>query len=309
MTILPFVAVIIPVLNDAADLELTLSALQQQTYPQDRFEIIVVDNGSTDRSVTVAQQFPNVRLLYEYRYKGSPYSARNRALEATQSEVIALLDATCVPVPAWLSEAVKAMLQRKADLVGGNVAFRFASDRPSVAELYDAIANVRMREAIWVRQVAMTANLFVKREVFDAIGPFPEGLRSGGDMRWTRRATRAGYKLVFCETALVKKAARSHWALIKKQWRVGKGHPAIWAEAGQHTALSEILRGLFMLPKPAAARNMLIQCAPIDARGRFLQFWLLTCALRIVSQLSYLVGWLQLNRQSPKQNTTSLNDP
>jgi glycosyltransferase AglE len=308
MTTLPSVAVVIPVLNDAADLQLTLAALQQQTYPRDRFEIIVVDNGSTDRSVAVARQFPNVRLLYEHHYKGSPYSARNRALEVIQSEIIALLDATCVPVPGWLSEAIKVLVQRKADLVGGNVAFRFASERPSAAELYDAMANVRMREAVWIRKVAMTANLFVKRSVFEALGPFPEGLRSGGDIRWTRRATSAGYKLVFCEAALVKKAARSHWALIQKQWRVAKEHPTIWAEAGQHVTLSEILGNLFTLPKLAVAKKMLAQCSPVDAEERFLRFWLVTCAVRVVSQLAYLVGWFQLRRQSLKHGTTSLNE-
>jgi glycosyltransferase involved in cell wall biosynthesis len=300
MTQLPSVSVIIPVLNDAADLELTLSALQQQTYPRDRFEIIVVDNGSTDPSVAVANRFPNVRVLYEHRYKGSPYSARNRALEIVESDIVALLDATCVPVPGWLSEAIKVFIQRKADLVGGHVTFRFASDPPSVAELYDAMANVRMREAIWLRKVAMTANLFAKRSVFEALGPFPEGLRSGGDMRWTRRATQAGYKLVFCESALVKKAARSHWALIKKQWRVGKEHPAIWAEAGQQVKLSEILRNLFSLPKLDAAKKMLAQRSPAEARGRFWRFWFVNCAVRIVAQLSYIVGWYHLRRRSRK---------
>ena len=85
--------------------------------------------------------------------------------------------------------------------------FRFAAERPSVAELFDAMTNIRMREAIVFRKVAKTANLLVRRAVFEAIGPFPEGLRSGGDIRWTRQATAAGYQLVFCEAAMVNKAA------------------------------------------------------------------------------------------------------
>jgi len=207
MVTTPFVSVIIPVFNDAADLQLTLTALEQQTYPHERFEIIVVDNRSTDGSVDVAQHFPNTRLLCEYHYPSSPYSARNRGLEVAKGEVIVLLEATCVPVPDWLSEAIKTSAQKQVDLVGGRVEFRFAAERPSVAELFDAMTNIRMREAIVFRKVAKTANLLVRRAVFEAIGPFPEGLRSGGDIRWTRQATAAGYQLVFCEAAMVNKAA------------------------------------------------------------------------------------------------------
>ena len=303
MTTPPFVSVIIPVFNDAADLQLTLTGLEQQTYPQAQFEVIVVDNGSTDRSVKVAQQFPFVRLLYEHHHTASPYSARNRGLEVARGEVIALLDATCVPEPIWLAEAIKAFAQRKADLVGGNVAFRFASERPSVAELYDAMTNIRMREAILLRKVAKTANLLVKRSVFEAIGPFPEGVRSGADVRWTRQVTRAGYKLVFCETAKVNKAARSHWQLLKKQWRVAKNQPAVWAEAGTQPAFSEILRGLVVPPKSQSIKTMVEQSSPVGGRKRFVQFWLMSYAVRLVSHLAYLVSWFQLRRNPAKQTT------
>jgi GT2 family glycosyltransferase len=168
----PFVSVIIPVFNDAEALALTLTALQQQTYPATRFEVIVVDNASTDDTVAVIGHFPAVQLLYEHQYLGSPYSCRNRGLEVAQGEIIAFLDATCEPVPRWLEAAVAAFAQTGADLVGGRVKFKFAGKRPSIGEFYDSITNIQMKQSIQRRNQAKTANLLVRRAVIEGIGLF-----------------------------------------------------------------------------------------------------------------------------------------
>jgi glycosyltransferase AglE len=212
----PSVSVIIPVFNDATDLKLTLVALQQQDYARDQLEIIVVDNGSSDQSITIAQQFTNVHVICEHHYIGSPYSARNRGLEIAKGQIIALLDATCLPTRQWVSSAIKALIQRDADLVGGEVSFRFVADVPSLGEMCDAISNINMRDSILENDYAKTANLFIKKEVFDKIGYFPEGLRSGGDVRWTKKATENGFVLIYSQEAEVIKKARPFKELLKK---------------------------------------------------------------------------------------------
>lgn len=78
----PRVSVVVPVFNDAERLQQTLEALRTQTYPDERHEVIVVDNGSTDGSSEVARAFDEVTLLYELDHLSSPYSARNRGIEA-----------------------------------------------------------------------------------------------------------------------------------------------------------------------------------------------------------------------------------
>lgn len=81
----PFVPVVIPVYNDAQRLRETLEALRVQRYPADRYEVIVIDNGSEDESTEVARSFAEVKVLSETTYLSSPYSARNRGIEAKKT--------------------------------------------------------------------------------------------------------------------------------------------------------------------------------------------------------------------------------
>lgn len=222
---LPFVSVIVPVYNDAARIHMCIAALLAQTYPRERYEVLVVDNGSTDDTRAVVARFP-VTLLVEDTTKGS-YAARNTGLAQAHGDIIAFTDSDCTPSPAWLAEGVHAMHAQQADLVGGHVRF-VTSPRPSGAEIQDAIANLRVERYIREDGAAVTANLFVRAGVFDAIGRFPLVL-SGGDKMFTQRATQAGFRLVYAPAAEVAHPTRRLGALLKKQFRVGKGHHAMRA--------------------------------------------------------------------------------
>jgi len=223
----PFVSVIVPVYNDEQRIAICVKALLAQDYQRDRYEVIVVDNGSTDGSFAAVQPFP-VMLLRETDTQSS-FAARNLGLHHASGELFAFTDSDCTPAPTWLREGVAA-LQSGADLVGGNVRFVF-SPRPTGAEVCDSMANMQMERNIRERGVAKTANLFATKDVIAAIGPFPHDLRSGGDVIWTRRATSAGFQLVFCQKAEVAHPTRRLRALLKKQYRVGHGQRAIRAEA------------------------------------------------------------------------------
>lgn len=219
----PVVSVIIPVYNDASRLELCLDALAAQTFPRDRYEVIVVDNGSTDGTPDVAGRRP-VTLLNENEVQSS-YAARNRGIDNASGAVFAFTDSDCVPDPAWIEHGIHAMEGAPADLVGGRVRFAF-SEHPTGAELFDSISNMQNEINIRERNVAKTANLFVRSEVFDDVGRFPGRVTSGGDVSWTGRATGAGHRLVYADDAVVTHPARKLRALMSKQYRVGTGQPA-----------------------------------------------------------------------------------
>jgi len=236
----PFISVVIPVYNDASRLRKTLRALKDQNYPDDRYEIFVVDNGSEDESVEMALAHSRVTLLCEHDHLSSPYSARNRGIEAASGSLIALLDATCVPTQDWLEQGSRYFSETDADLVGGAVQFELGED-PSCAELYDSFFNIKVKESIKRRQVVPTANVFVERQVFEDVGLFPEGVRSGADLRWTGQATAKGYKLIYGGEAVVYKSTRGLGGLIRKQWRVGKGRPEIWKQQGRGIGITKIL--------------------------------------------------------------------
>lgn len=239
----PFVSVIIPVFNDPDGIRQCLNSLTNQTYPEDRFEIIVVDNDSTDHTPGVVQEF-DVTMCVESGIQGS-YAARNTGIEAADGEIIGFTDADCTPSSLWIEAGVSALAEADADMAAGRIRFDF-SDEPTSAERFDALMNMRNDKSI-NKGVAKTANLFVRRRVFDQIGSFPDYLISGGDVFWTRKATNAGFELVFAPRAVVRHPSRQLGELLRKQYRVGIGQIQIW-RLDNRSAGAILLLGLFQFP-------------------------------------------------------------
>ena len=241
------VSVIVPVRNAPERIRKCLEGLCAQTYPPDRYEVIVVDNGSADGTPDVARSYA-VKVLVEDAVT-SPYAARNAGIAVAEGSVLAFTDANCVPAPDWLARGVSGLESSDADLAGGRVLFAF-SGRRSIGELADAVMNVDVEASIADHAACMTGNLFVLRRVIEAVGPFESHLRSGGDMRWTRKASDAGFKLVYVGDAVVRYPARPLAALLGKQYRVGRGAPGVWAAFGygRLRMAQRALRGL--LPPP-----------------------------------------------------------
>lgn len=225
-------SIIIPVYNDAVELEKVLSGLEKQSIDANQFEVIVVDNGSTDHTPEVVERFGRFKYLLEDEYLNSPYSCRNRGIEISKGKVIVLLDGTCIPDSKWLEMGLLCLEEKHADIVSSNVKFDFRGNI-TAGKVYDS-NNLTTKKAVKSKGVAKTASLFIKKKVFDDLGPFPEGIRSGGDVRWTSKASDAGYKLEFCKKSIAWKKARTYLQSIKKQWRVGKGQPAIWRERNEY---------------------------------------------------------------------------
>jgi len=262
----PTVSVIVPVRNDPVGIQRCVAALRRQTYPEDRVEILVVDNDSTDGTFDVLTQL-GVRALRERSTRNS-YAARNRALAESTGAVVAFTDADCTPCPGWIEAGARGILERRADLVGGFVRFSF-DGAPTGAQIWDASTNMQVETNIRTRGVAKTANLFVRREVVEAIGPFPVAAPSGGDVAWTRRATAAGFTLTFEPAAEVLHPARRLGALACKQLRVGRGQAALLDAGGA------VRRALWLLlpPRPGELRDQLRAAGHRPSHALFLRVW------------------------------------
>jgi glycosyltransferase involved in cell wall biosynthesis len=229
-------SVIVPVYNAAHEIEGLAERLLGQTFPADDYEILLVDNGSTDGTIgkleaLAARCAPRLRFLKEHERRGS-YAARNKGLSVARGEILAFTDSDCTPVAAWLEEGIRCLESTPADLAGGHVRFTYPAGMNG-AELVDATTNMQMKLDIETQAVTKTANLFTYRRVFDAIGLFPDHMQSGGDVWWTKKATSAGFKLVFAGRAEVSHPARSWREMIRKQLRVGYGHPPVMRARGK----------------------------------------------------------------------------
>lgn len=240
----PFVSVIVPVYNDPEGIRECLESLTAQTYPEDRYEVIVVDNDSTDNTPDVIREFP-VQLEFEREIQGS-YAARNTGIAAADGEILAFTDADCDPHLTWIEEGVARLIETDADLAAGQVSFSLSND-PSAAARFDDRANIRNDKGV-IEGYAKTANLFVRSTVIDDIGTFPCELQSGGDVYWTRTATERGFTLVYAAGAIVEHPPREFRELLTKQYRVGKGHVDLWRLEGRNP-ISVLMSGLVAYPQ------------------------------------------------------------
>jgi GT2 family glycosyltransferase len=218
---LPDVSVVIPVKDGVRSLPSLLDALSAQR-DVGNVEVIVADNNSSDETVAVARAHPVVAQVVVEPTPGS-YAARNAGLAVARASVLAFTDADCTPEPDWLAAGLAALQSTDADLVGGGIRAH-VSPQPSLWERYDRAVYLRQEDVVVHGGWAVTANLFVRRVVFDAVGGFDATLFSGGDREFCLRAGRAGFRIVYAVDAVInhepRKTAGEIWRLNK---RIGAG--------------------------------------------------------------------------------------
>lgn len=281
------VSAIIPVLNNVQELRIMLEALNSQTYPRHKLEIIVVDNGSDQPIDSIQNEF-NVILLREEGVK-SPYAARNRGLMAATGEIIAMTDANKKPGIRWIEEGVRTLVSESADLVGGNIEYIFEK-KYSAAERFDSLFFNNNRNLVLSERVSVTGNLFFRREMINQLGDFPGEYRSGMDIWWTQRAVRKGYKLVFSNDAVVYCRPRKFTDVIRKSFRVGISHPLIFWDRGYSNfqILGETLRS-FWPPKIEWLRRVELEKELVGFR---LKIWMVAWLYKIFLGAGRVKGFL-----------------
>lgn len=218
---LPPITVIVPAWRSGALLRLCLDHLTAQDYPG-TYSVIVVDNDECFSLEHLKPLYPDVTFLWE----GTPgsYNARNTALAAVTTPLVAFTDADCRPHPHWLREGVRALLaDRAVGLVGGAIHVSVPEDRlATVAEDLETFFAF-IQDVFVASGFAATANLLTKKAIFDEIGPFNGALRSGGDAEWCRRAQDRGFRLIYVPEAIVFHPARTHEETLAKQRRIVAG--------------------------------------------------------------------------------------
>ena len=101
------ISVVVPIYNTASYIEYCIDALESQDYPHNSYEIIMIDNNSTDGSDAIVTRHPSIKLLREAR-QGS-YAARNRGLSEAAAPITAFTDSDCAPEQGWLRRIMDGM--------------------------------------------------------------------------------------------------------------------------------------------------------------------------------------------------------
>ncbi len=215
--------VIVPVFNDVVGLRRCLGGLARQTLPQEQYEVLVVDNGSSRDLSEAMGALPQARLLHEPT-PGS-YAARNTGVEHARGRVLAFTDADCTPRPDWLERALRHLDGGARDVVLGGRIDVYALDpaHPTWAEEYDLSLAFPQRLYVEQQRYSVTANLITTRRVMSHSGPFNARLKSGGDKEWCQRAVGYGFAIEYADDVVVDHPARHsiHDLVRKRRRQVG----------------------------------------------------------------------------------------
>jgi glycosyltransferase involved in cell wall biosynthesis len=167
----------VPLHNEERWIDECVRSLLAQDYPQDRYEIVVVDNNSTDTSAARVQQYPRVRLFHE-RQQGD-FAARNRGVRESTGEIIAFTDSDTAPLPGWLRAIVDGMESTGASLLVGRLEFGNGAGGLALLAAYEAEkGHFVFSSAIAPLYYGYTCNMAVRREVFEQMGTFAPVFRN-----------------------------------------------------------------------------------------------------------------------------------
>lgn len=201
----PLVTVIIPVKNASATIQKCVDSVLQSDYKN--FELIVVDDGSTDRTPELLARYTGITVL-RAENRG-PSAARNLALSRAQGAFVAFTDADCIVDCVWLGELLKGFNDDKVAGVGGIQ--KSPKDETvfgrRVQEFFQSVELVTgyMQLGSRMRQTSHnpTCNVMYRRSAVAAANGFDESLWPGEDVELDLRIKRKGYNLVFTPAAVV----------------------------------------------------------------------------------------------------------
>jgi glycosyltransferase involved in cell wall biosynthesis len=189
----PSVSVVVPVYNEEFGLGMCLEALLKQDYPGS-YEIIVVDNASTDRSAEIARSF-GCRVIYETQ-RGYVHALRAGIARATGT-IVAVTDGDSLVPISWLSHCTR--LLSRSGVVACSGAFDF----------FDGAGWVRLLGAVFGRfnYHLAGANMAFLRSAFDAVGGLDPSINLGADVALGMRLKRVG-KVVVDRSLVVSTSSR-----------------------------------------------------------------------------------------------------
>lgn len=212
-----FVSIIVPTLNRKEWLQEQIASLRALRYPRDRFELIVVDNGSSDGAWEWLQEalkdspVPLKPIRNETPFK-THAGSRNVGLRHARGEIIAFTDSDCIVTPGWLSAAVSRFRRGLGIVVGKTI--------PPPDDPIGPLSRVRIIEG---EKFFDTCNVFYSREAIDRVGGFAEDVPkfsfmiAGDDSDLGLRVKQAGYQSEFVEDAVVMHRVRQ---LTAWQWLI-----------------------------------------------------------------------------------------
>lgn len=185
-------SVIIPTRNEEHNIARCLDSLRQLEYPKDRFEVIVVDNGSSDQTFQVAHSYVSTLNLEVISFpKGRVGAVRNAGAWVASGSCLAFLDADCTVGPQWLTHADEALRVHPTDVVGAHYAV------PPGASWIARIWHARFHDSdTGDISYLPGGSILMAARTFLLVGGFNPILRSNEDSQFCARARALGIRVL-----------------------------------------------------------------------------------------------------------------
>ena len=220
----PFVSVVIPTYNRKNSLKNCIVSLFNQTYPKDMYEVIVVNDGSTDGTEEILKEYekkaPCKFKWFTQRNQGS-YAARNLGIEMAKGGIICFIDDDCIADKHWIEKLVEGFTDGWVGGVGGQI---IAYNPKKIVEEYAKFDQEEAIKGEFYPSFLITCNAAYRKDILENCGYFDPYFRSGGDVDMGIRVTWKGYKLKYAPDAIVYHKHRTTFmGFIKQRYAYGTG--------------------------------------------------------------------------------------
>ena len=212
------VSVVVPTYNRRELLKECLDSLLNQTYPKDEYEVIVVDDGSTDGTEELLREYAkNAPCMFKYfkQENRGPAAARNTGIKHASGEIVCFIDDDCIADKRWIENLISGFTDENIGGVGGEIAAR--EPRTIVEKM------IKFDQRMCAKEYILAGNAAYKKSVLHSLGGFDEELKSLEDIDLGVRVKLKGLELKYVPHAVVfhKHYDNLRW-LAKRHYSLGK---------------------------------------------------------------------------------------
>jgi glycosyltransferase involved in cell wall biosynthesis len=243
MATFPLISVIVPTYNRLPLLQQALACLLQQTYPADRYEIVVVDDGSTDgTSAYLNDAADGAPLRIIRQANGGPAAARNAGVRAARGEWLAFTDDDCQVTTGWLAALARALAPDRA--VGGPILPAASAHR--LHRFYLASHHIHPQQSAGSVNVLFSCNMALHRRALLAAGGFDPAFTypGGEDLDLSYRLQELGVRLTCAPGASLYHHYPTTWrAFTRHFWNHGQGMAFVFGKWPRRAPVGPARRG------------------------------------------------------------------
>jgi glycosyltransferase involved in cell wall biosynthesis len=235
------ISIIIPAKNEAGYIEKCLDSISKLNYPKELYEVILADNGSSDRTVSIAE--PYLDKIVVLPDKQTISAVRNGGVTEASGEILVFIDADCTVAPDWLNCAEKYFKRHDVACFGSS---------PVIPEKSTWVERTwflvrESNQPVFERQWQESTNMFIPKNLFDKVGGFNESLTTCEDVDLSYRLLKFGK--IISDSSIVAVHHRDPKTIkeffLKEKWRGKSNYTGLFNHGFKLSELPSLILPLY----------------------------------------------------------------